>query len=332
MWQDLHSRRTHHPTAGDRDQGEPPGHPHREKGAAAVRTYPMVRRASIAVSWDDFAATVETGDIALFSGQSMISTVIKLAELWSNWSHIGMFVREASGAIRIWESTNADGQIDLISDTAKGGVRLVDAETAIRAYLKSGEGAMVVARRLYIDKAVVDQIDPVARLPALSTFMQQVAKLPYEQNPLELMRASDLGRWMNLVYAWRTNSSFFCSELVACSYIKLGLLPDVDGKINPIPGRQRLSASNNEEDESSWYTTLGFTRSASNYTPTDFAEESQNLPFLYDPDTNESMVALGPHLEIVFPDLMAGSDPSHTAPKRMPDPVRPRLRLTPQQW
>lgn len=64
--------------------------------------------------------------------------------------------------------------------------------------------------------------DPVGRLPKLRKFMRAVAKMPYENNPLDLVRAADITRWIQLVYAWRSKSSYFCSELVACSYINLG--------------------------------------------------------------------------------------------------------------
>lgn len=260
----------------------------------------MAPRATKTVAWKDLLATAETGDIALFSGQSMISEAIKLAEMGSHWSHIGMFVRESDGQLRIWESTNADGQVDLISGTPKGGVRLVDAEAAIRAYVNSADGAMVVARRLYIDEAVLGKpglVDPVARLPKLRAFMRHVSNMPYERNPLDLIRAAEIARWIQLVYAWRSSNSYFCSELVACSYIQLGLLPD-DTESDRHPGL---------------------------YTPKDWSQEAENLPFLYDKNTDESMVALGPHLQIVFPD--AGPDPMRTAPRRMTNPRRPKLRV-----
>lgn len=266
-----------------------------------LHAYTMARRAELMVAWEDFAATAETGDLALFSGQSLISSAIKIAELGSNWSHIGMFVRTQSGQLRIWESTNADGQKDLLSGTQKGGVRLVDAETAVRAYLASADQAMVVARRLYVDRRVVPMIHPSKRIPQLERFMKAVQRLPYEQDPVELMRASELARWLELVYAWRSRSSFFCSELVACSYIQLGLLPDENESI----------------------------RDASLYTPMDFAQESQNLPFLYDAETNQDLVALGPHLQLVFPND-TGPDPMKTTPKRMSQPSRPQLRVNPE--
>lgn len=66
-------------------------------------------------------------------------------------------------------------------------------------------------------------------------------------------------------------------------------------------------------------------RHAGLYTPMDFAQESEDLPFLYDIKTDESLVALGPHLELVFPD--AGADPMRTKPRRMTHPARPQLRL-----
>jgi hypothetical protein len=258
------------------------------------------------IAWSDFASTAETGDIALFSGESMISDVIKLAEGGSNWSHIGMFVRLKNGQLCIWESTNYDGQVDLLSKRAKGGVRLVDAETAIRGYIRLAEGAMVVARRLYIDTAVLELVNPVGHLPRFRKFMQTVSNLPYERNPADLVRASEFGRWLQLLYAWESKDSYFCSELVADSYIQLGLFPDD-------------SATNATK------TSTG-ARHSSLYTPMDFAQESQDLPFLYDTRTGESMVDLGPHLQLVFPD--AGADPLETAPRRMPNPRRPSLRMS----
>lgn len=273
-------------------------------------TYTMAPRAEIMVAWQDYVKTAQTGDIVLFSGKSLISTAIKfLGELGSNWSHIGMIVVLKDGRVMIWESTNADGQVDQLSHTRKGGVRLVEAETALRAYLASGDGAMVVIRRLYVDQQAIDSglVDPAKHIPRLQRFMKAVANLPYERDPIELLRASESARWLQLIYAWRGNSSYFCSELVASSYIQLGLLP-ADNEPTASTGAAVPSA-----------------RDASLYTPMDFAQESQDLPFLYDKRTNKDMVALGPHLQIVFPD--AGTDPMPTAPRRMLHPTRPEMRI-----
>lgn len=84
----------------------------------------------------------------------------------------------------------------------------------------------MVARRLYLDESALagspQLLDPVGRLPKLRDFMRRVSELPYETNPLDLVRAPEITRWIQLVYAWRSKSSYFCSELVACCYIQLG--------------------------------------------------------------------------------------------------------------
>lgn len=308
--------------------------------------YIMARRATETIAWADFAKSAETGDIVLYSGQSTISNLIRFAEGWSQWSHIGMIVRQSAGdggegeggggegRIMIWEATTADGEVDLMSGRRVGGVRLVDAEHAIRAYLASAENAMVVVRHLYIDETVLGrEVDPAARLPDLRRFMDQVAHMPYERSPFEMVRA--LARGLQLITTWRTRSSYFCSELVAQSYMTLGLLRDPD------PAHPAAAPPPDEADPrggavgavgavggggwlKEWFE-LASRRSASLYTPKDFAQESQNIPFLYDKRTNADLVALGPHLRVVFPD--AGPDPLDTAPPRMGEPRRPALRM-----
>ena len=311
--------------------------------------YIMARRATETIAWADFAKTAETGDIVLYSGQSTISNLIRFAEGWSQWSHIGMIVRQTATApeadrIMIWEATTADGEVDLMSGQRLGGVRLVDAEHAIRAYLRSAENAMIVVRHLYIDETVLGrEVNPAARLPDLRRFMDQVAHMPYERSPFEMARA--LARGLQLVTTWRTGSSYFCSELVAQSYMTLGLLRDDDpahptaspppDEADPRGGDGAARAPRAGASEATpptgfggwlkeWFE-LASRRSASLYTPKDFAQESQNIPFLYDKRTNTDLVALGPHLRVVFPD--AGPDPLSTAPPRMRQPQRPPLRM-----
>lgn len=161
--------------------------------------------------------------------------------------------------------------------------------------------------------------------------MRQVAELPYEQNPFDLMRAADIARFIQLVYAWRSQSSYFCSELVACCYIKLGLLPDDDSPLTPTAGSSavapRIGAPYPAPATGLLPNFPQTTRHAGLYTPMDFAQESENLPFLYDRTSDESLVALGPHLEIVFP--QDGADPLRNGPRRMSRPGRAPLRLDP---
>ena len=294
--------------------------------------YIMAPRAERTIAWEDFAKTAETGDIILYSGKQVISELIQFAEGWSQWSHIGMIVRQAAAEpggedrVLVWESTTADGEVDRISGRRIGGVRLVDAGHAIRSYIRSAENAAVVARHLYIDASVLGrEVDPAARLPDLRRFMDQVANMPYERSAFEMVRA--LARGLQLVTTARSEDSYFCSELVAQSYMTLGLLRDTD------PAHPTASPPPDEAGGpppprgwlAEWFA-LASQRSASLYTPKDFAQESQNLPFLYDKRTNADLVALGPHLRLVFPDT--GPETLRTAPPNMLHPRKPPLRMT----
>jgi len=313
----------------------------KKKENQTSRTYSMVFRADKTIAWNDFAKTAQTGDIVIFAGGSMISKIIgEVAEGMSPWSHIAMLLKTKGKRLLLWESTSIDSQMDLVSKKRRGGVRLVDAETVIRHYLHTSDGAMVVARRLYIDASAVerDLINPVSRLPNLRTFIKEVWGLPYESNPLDMARAMVMGRWINLIYASRSESSFFCSELVACSYIVLGLLPNDMNPDNNTDIEFALGNDNNtlsqlkkqkNKGDKSWLDSL-FNYNPkvgrpSLYTPMDFAQESEDLPFLQDEKTGKPLVGLGKHLQIVFPDV--GRDPMAESPKYMEDPIRPNLTL-----
>jgi len=264
---------------------------------------PVARRpAHYTVSWSDYADTAETGDIVLFSGQSMLSKSLKIAQGFTNWSHIGMIVRLGEDKILIFESTSADGVIDVISGVTKEGPRLVDAKTTIQRYIRAAPGCMVVLRRLYVDQRFKNArgFSPASRMAKFTAFLMRVHKLPYERNPIELMRAAPMGRGLELVYAAHGTSSYFCSELVYESLLVLGLV-DND---NP-----------------------------SLYLPADFDDTSQRIPFPVLRDRHgkpvrpiQPLVALGPNMKVVF---SGDSDaiPVISHPGGLRQPTRKHMRL-----
>ena len=259
------------------------------------------------VTWQQLKPTIETGDIILFSGQSVLSTAIKVAEGMSHWSHCAMFYVDKDGNVYIWESTNPDGQRDVFNQTLNGGVRLLLAETALRFYLDSAANVEIITRQLFINRKYIGHglVDPVSRLPELWKLITATEPLPYEKDLVELARVEL--PVLQLLYAWHSQDSYFCSELIAQAYMALGLLPDKPPERDGILGKI-------------------FFRHSGLYSPADFSQESQDLPFLYDTTTNENLVGLGPHLRIVFTDRI---NDRRNNPLHMAHASRPHLRMEP---
>lgn len=152
---------------------------------------------------------LSTGDIVLFSGKGVVSEAIKLFTL-SKWSHIGMVVKIADwDSVLLWESTTLSNMQDAIDGKAKRGVQTVLLSERIRGY--RGE---IAIRKLNFE------ITPEMR-KALVDFRKEVKNRPYEEDKIELIKAAYDGPFGSN----RKNlSSLFCSELVAESYQRMGLL------------------------------------------------------------------------------------------------------------
>lgn len=162
---------------------------------------------------------LKTGDVVLFSGKGGVSEWIK----WftgSKWSHVGMvMVLESYDSVLLWESTTLGDLPDVESGKSHRGVQLVGLRERIAGY----GGEEVSVRQL--NKAL-----DAGQLKSLGDFRSEVSGRPYEKNKIELLRAAaDL-------FPFDRNkenlSSLFCSELVAESFQRVGLLPD-GGKAKP---------------------------------------------------------------------------------------------------
>lgn len=306
-------------------------------GSSSLRSdkfYTMARRSEHIVPWSDLKPTIETGDIVLFSGQSVVSKFIQMGQGGTDWSHIGMFVRPTAerrgdeDRVLLLESTTYDGLREVIGGEKRGGVRLVDAEESIRHYLQYDDTTKIITRQIYVDRSMIEHgvVDPASRADDLWAFITRVSGLPYEENPYELARA--MHRGLEFFTRQRTESSYFCSELVAEAYMVLGLLPNSRLEKN---NQIQQEIIQNQRKRSRGGFLSGFNqiipqmkRNPSGYTPLDFSQEGENLPFLYNRKTKTNMVGLGPHIDIAFVDR----DPTKFVPEAMVRPVRPRVRVT----
>jgi hypothetical protein len=166
----------------------------------------------------ELSALINTGDLVLFRGATPWSEVVRWFS-WSNESHVGLADRTEAGLFIFESVRNIDGTRDLITDTVRNGVRLV--EFAARS------------EAMFVDQCC-DMLDvSIVRLTAspaqLNQFQQrlwsyecQVAGRAYERDAYTIVASQFpllLGPNVN------DESTMFCSELVAAALRETGVFP-----------------------------------------------------------------------------------------------------------
>lgn len=157
--------------------------------------------------YDQIRGDLKTGDVVLFSGRGLFSLGIRIGT-GSKWSHVGMILRlDDFDFVCLWESTTLSNIADLSTGQRTKGVQLVGMMDRIKDY--EGEISIRQLRGVELNK---DQVG------VLRQFRHELKGRPYEQDRWELLHsASPFTNREDL-------SSIFCSELVAETYQRLGLL------------------------------------------------------------------------------------------------------------
>lgn len=162
------------------------------------------------MKYSELRDRLDTGDLVFFSGKGLVSAGIQWITR-SKWSHVGMVVAESRwDMLLIYESTTLSNLADVDSGTPMQGVQLVPLSARIRSY----DGDVGVR---FLDPG----LDVADRL-ALGEFRREIGQRPYEQSKLELFRAAYDGPFG--ANATEDVSSLFCSELIAETYQRIGLL------------------------------------------------------------------------------------------------------------
>ncbi|MEO1889901.1 MAG: YiiX/YebB-like N1pC/P60 family cysteine hydrolase [Cycloclasticus sp.] len=155
---------------------------------------------------------LSTGDIVLFSGVDAYSKLVKVGTN-SRWSHVGLIVESsAHDFLTMWESSIREDTIDVETNLHREGVRLVSFQDRARDF----EGDISI-RKLQGDVLSEQNIDCLMQL------MDELRGREYERNKFELIKAANERAFRNKE---EDLSSLFCSELVAESYQRLGLLTE----------------------------------------------------------------------------------------------------------
>lgn len=149
---------------------------------------------------------LQTGDILLFSGRSLISRLIKLFT-GGRWSHIGIVVRDAaSDELLLWEATSNNTIKDVEFGHIPRGVQLVSLEEKLRSY----NGI-----------AAVRFLEGVERSPKMMKrfrwLFKRLRRAPYRNYLVEYINVGFRGNRRAGHYA-------FCSQLVAEAYMRMRLL------------------------------------------------------------------------------------------------------------
>ncbi len=155
------------------------------------------------MKYEQIRASLQTGDIVLFSGKGIISSIIKFFSN-SEWSHLGMVVRwDDLNVIQLYESTT------LSKLSGRKGVQLVSLRDRINTY----KGKIAI-RRLVTKRTSEMMLK-------LKDFMWLHRNKKYEQNLWQLFLAAYDG-WFGKNKA--DMSSVFCSELIAALWQLWGIL------------------------------------------------------------------------------------------------------------
>ena len=177
---------------------------------------------------------LKTGDLLLFSSNGFFSNIIKVATM-SPYSHIGMVVKidnnqkfkdiyNGNDELFLWHSPKdvIEGKNrDILTKTEKNGPQLNPLK---RILLKTN--SKVVLRRLDKTTKEITSLRNVKfnNSNNLLNYMKKESIKIYERNYLDLFYSSYDGPFGQ--QKQNNESEFFCSELVAATYIKMGLLDD----------------------------------------------------------------------------------------------------------
>ncbi|MDP4142871.1 MAG: hypothetical protein Q8936_00105 [Bacillota bacterium] len=170
--------------------------------------------------FNDIISDLRTGDIVLFKGDWFISKVIQKFE-HSQWSHVAMVVRAEDLGYKdkeyptlLWESTPENDLDDFQLNKKKTGPQLINLHERLHIdFVKKYNDAFAV-RHLKVERTP-EMMDKLGRFIAAA----HSAEFPsYLKFIIEFFE----GRLLNVKPSL---DNFFCSELVAESYIQMGLLP-----------------------------------------------------------------------------------------------------------
>ena len=183
-----------------------------EKGEHEV-TVELPASTEIVKTYEDVEALMQTGDIVLFG---LYYEPIGENTLATNWTHVGMIFRlPGNPTPLLWESTPLKNLPDKDSGIEKAGAQVVYLKDRLKAY----ETDVYAIRFLKVAR-------DAEMINSLFRFIDYAHALPFPSE-LNVVRKVLQAKIFSRFYGPKKRyKNIFCSELVAESYIQMGLLPE----------------------------------------------------------------------------------------------------------
>jgi hypothetical protein len=165
------------------------------------------------VRYRDIRNTMLSGDLVLMHGMDMESGIIESVK-HSPWSHVAMVVRiDGVDTPLIWESSPLHFIRDMVLETRKSGARIVSLDERLEVGIMKKLYRGFAWRRLEVERTR-------EMMDALRNYIEDVHSLPFPTD-WELAKSYLRGRLLDEEAHY---DSKFCAELIAETYMHMGLL------------------------------------------------------------------------------------------------------------
>ena len=168
---------------------------------------------SAAIRYEDLEPRLQSGDLMLFHGASRRSKVIEAAT-HSEFSHIGMIVRDPSRSLLLWQTDPRPVAEDVEEGSRHPGAQLNDLRTALSRMTSPDYGDTPFVRQLIVERG--------------AAFDEQV------QGAIATMEGKSFPSIVGMIEEWllghlhvaTSKQHMYCAEVVAAAFQSMGLLPE----------------------------------------------------------------------------------------------------------
>lgn len=171
------------------------------------------------VFFDEIKDVLKTGDLILFHGMLLSSKINELVT-GSQWSHVAMVIKpedigiNTSDRLLLWESNTLVNLQDAELNKSKVGPMLVDLEQRLITDINNKKDNKFKIRYNTCDISM-------EMLEKLKLFIKKVHSDTFPKTELDLRKEFFEGRILNQTV---DNGDYFCSKLIADTYIHMDLL------------------------------------------------------------------------------------------------------------
>lgn len=171
------------------------------------------------VFYDEIKEELKTGDIILFHGV-LLSSELNEVLTGGQWSHVGMVIRPEdigindSEGLLLWESNTLVNLQDVELNKSKMGPMLINLRQRLITDVKDKKDSKFQLRynQCQISEKMIEK---------LKLFIKEVHSDTFVKTSLDMKIEFLEGRIFNKKI---NNNDYFCSELIADTYIHMGLL------------------------------------------------------------------------------------------------------------